>query len=105
MDRMFDEDFQQDMIEKFFVKVWGVFAIVGNLISGMIGLYFCYNLIKVSLGQVVQMYNVYQIMGFTRDFILSWLPIIGKHVLIKNLRKRADYWREKTPPKNITRIW
>ena len=99
MDRMFDEDFQKDMIKKFFEKVWGVFAVVGNLISGMIGLYFCYNLVKVSLGQVVQTYNVYQIVGFTRDFILSWLPIIGKHVLIKNLRKRADFWREKDATK------
>ena len=87
------------MIKKLFENVWGVFAVVRNLISGMIGLYFCYNLVKVSLGQVVQMYNVYQIVGFTRDFILSWLLIIGKHVLIKNLRKREDYWREKDATK------
>ena len=89
------------MAKKFFSRMWGVFSALGQFISGILGIYFCYNVIKIALGQVIQMYNVYQLVGFTRDFILSWFPIVGKHVLIKNLRTRSGLRRKENPPPDI----
>ena len=101
-ENLLDENFHATMMKKFVSKMWGIFSAIGNFITGMMGIYFCYTLLRMTLGQVVQMYNVYRLVGFTRDFILSWIPILGKHVLISNLRKRPEFWRneesvKKTP--------
>ena len=94
-ERLLDEHFHENLAKRFLTRMWGAFAVVGNFISGVLGIYFCYQVVRIALGQVIQMYNVYQIVGFTRDFILSWIPIVGKHVLISNLRKRSEYWKAK----------
>ncbi|HSL85934.1 MAG TPA: hypothetical protein VK861_03280, partial [Bacteroidales bacterium] len=44
-ENLLDERFHENIMNRFVKKVWGIFAFVGNFISGLIGIYFCYQIV------------------------------------------------------------
>ena len=90
------------MIKRFFRRTWGVFAALGNFISSVIGLYFCYQILRVSLSHVITLYNVYRLVGLTREFILSLFPMVGKHIVYRHLRRRTEQGATPQEPTTVT---
>ena len=92
-ENLFDEKFQENLVKRFFQRTWGVFAALGNFISGLIGVYFVYQIVRIALSHVITLYNVYMLVGLTRQFILSLLPMVGKHIVYTQIRRMYDVSR------------
>ena len=63
-------------MRKYFGKTWEILTRIGQIMSGLIGAYFVFSTIRVILGYVVNLYNVYRVVGLTSRFCLSLCPLL-----------------------------
>jgi len=57
-------------------KTWTVLTQLGQIMSGLIGAYFVFSVIRVVLSHFISVYNVYQMVGLTRRFFLALCPLL-----------------------------
>lgn len=65
LDELMDEHFVESFAEKIGKKIWGWFSFVGNLTSGMIGIYAICRLLKFTLDTLVHAKALYEVYGLS----------------------------------------
>jgi hypothetical protein len=77
----------EEIMKYYLKRTWGVLSGIGHVMSGLIGLYFVFTLLRMTMGHVINIYNVYQLVGFTRRLFISFCPIVSRHVVLSELRR------------------
>lgn len=93
---MSDMDWKK-VAKKHMEQVWGYFSAIGNAISGLIGIYFIYRLIKGVLNSFLNVRDLYQVFGCSLYILTAVWGRLAQHFLNKAHQQATQ---ERTPTRN-----
>ena len=94
MQNMLSPAVHESILKNVIKQSWGVFAQIGNVLSGLLGFYFIFTIVRMALGHFITIYHVYHLVGCTKTLIFSAFPFFGRHLLYHHLRVGSQQQQE-----------